>query len=195
MGVWHSFATRVDAANRRSRSAAVSRTLRFAPIVEVMQDVDPSTLQQPTQPSETAEQETRQQQQNQQRAPSFSAGEEDPQKSGSPVQGQQQSQTVLLVEDNVINAKLFQKMLVSLKHKVVLAPDGEAAVSQVLTLDTAIDIIFMDQSMPKKDGITATREIRSLEQEGKLQRKHLIVALTAVVNTESRAKFKEAGAD
>ncbi|KEQ63304.1 PAS/PAC sensor hybrid histidine kinase [Aureobasidium melanogenum CBS 110374] len=154
--VWHSFATRVDAANRRSRSATVSRTLRFDPVVEVMQD-------------------------------------EEQQKSGSPVQGQQQ--TVLLVEDNVINAKLFQKMLVSLKHKVIIAPDGEAAVSQVLTHDTAIDIIFMDQSMPKKDGITATREIRALEQEGKLQRKHLIIALTAVVNTESRAKFKEAGAD
>ncbi|KAG9682032.1 PAS/PAC sensor hybrid histidine kinase, partial [Aureobasidium melanogenum] len=190
--VWHSFATRVDAANRRSRSATVSRTLRFDPVVEVMQDIDPSTLRHPT-PSEISEQETRQQQQNQQRAPSFGAGDHEQQKSGSPVQGQQQ--TVLLVEDNVINAKLFQKMLVSLKHKVIIAPDGEAAVSQVLTHDTAIDIIFMDQSMPKKDGITATKEIRALEQEGKLQRKHLIIALTAVVNTESRAKFKEAGAD
>ncbi|KAI4737931.1 hypothetical protein E4T50_11603 [Aureobasidium sp. EXF-12298] len=190
--VWHSFATRVDAANRRSRSATISRTLRFDPVVEVMQDIDPTTLRQPSQASELSEQETRQQQQNQQRAPSFSA-DEGPPKSGSPVQAQQQ--TVLLVEDNVINAKLFQKMLVSLKHKVILAPDGEAAVSQVLTHDIAIDIIFMDQSMPKKDGITATREIRSLEQEGKLQRKHLIIALTAVVNTESRAKFKEAGAD
>jgi CheY-like chemotaxis protein len=49
--------------------------------------------------------------------------------------------------------------------------------------------------MPKKDGITATAEIRALEASGKLQRKHIIVALTAVVNTESRAKFKEAGAD
>jgi CheY-like chemotaxis protein len=49
--------------------------------------------------------------------------------------------------------------------------------------------------MPKKDGITATREIRELEAQGKLKRKHVIVALTAVVNTESRARFKEAGAD
>jgi hypothetical protein len=32
---------------------------------------------------------------------------------------------------------------VSLKHKVILAPDGEAAVSQALAHDTAIDIIFM----------------------------------------------------
>jgi signal transduction histidine kinase len=127
--VWHSFATRVDAANRRSRSAAVSRTLRFAPVVEVVQDIAPLELEQIN-----SEQEARQQQQNQQRAPSLKPGSPDP---------VPQPQTVLLVEDNVINAKLFQKMLVSLKHKVILAPDGEAAVSQALAHDTAIDIIFM----------------------------------------------------
>ncbi|KAI4730121.1 hypothetical protein E4T49_02098 [Aureobasidium sp. EXF-10728] len=188
--VWHSFATRVDAANRRSRSAAVSRTLRFAPTVEVMQDIPTSSVT-----HDTSEQETRQHQQNQQKVPSVSVDGEQQQKAGSSPVQQAQPQTVLLVEDNIINAKLFQKMLVSLGHKVILAPDGEAAVTQTLTHDTAIDIIFMDQSMPKKDGITATSEIRELETSGKLQRKHIIVALTAVVNTESRAKFKEAGAD
>jgi signal transduction histidine kinase/CheY-like chemotaxis protein len=127
--VWHSFATRVDAANRRSRSATVSRTLRFAPVVEVVQDIAPLELEQIN-----SEQEARQQQQNQQRASSLKPGSPDP---------VPQPQTVLLVEDNVINAKLFQKMLVSLKHKVILAPDGEAAVSQALAHDTAIDIIFM----------------------------------------------------
>jgi signal transduction histidine kinase len=135
--VWHSFATRVDAANRRSRSAAVSRTLRFAPVVEVVQDIAPLELAEIN-----SEQEARQQQQNQQRAPSFGAGEQASKKPGSP-DPVPQPQTVLLVEDNIINAKLFQKMLVSLKHKVILAPDGEAAVSQALAHDTAIDIIFM----------------------------------------------------
>jgi signal transduction histidine kinase/CheY-like chemotaxis protein len=138
--VWHSFATRVDAANRRSRSAAVSRTLRFAPVVEVVQDIAPLELAQIN-----SEQEARQQQQNQQRAPSV--GAEDPaaaaKKPGSPDPLVPQPQTVLLVEDNVINAKLFQKMLVSLKHKVILAPDGEVAITQALAHDTAIDIIFM----------------------------------------------------
>jgi len=50
---------------------------------------------------------------------------------------------VLLVEDNPINAKLFQKMLVSLKHTVILAPDGVAAVEKTLLHDAEIDIIFM----------------------------------------------------
>ena len=135
--IWHSFATRVDAANRRSRSATVSRTLRFAPVVEVVQDIATVELAQIN-----SEQEARQQQQNQQRAPSLVPEGLTSKKPGSP-DPVSQPQTVLLVEDNVINAKLFQKMLVSLKHKVILAPDGEAAISQTLLHDTAIDIIFM----------------------------------------------------
>ena len=135
--IWHSFATRVDAANRRSRSATVSRTLRFAPVVEVVQDIATIELAQIN-----SEQEARQQQQNQQRAPSLVPEGLTSKKPGSP-DPVSQPQTVLLVEDNVINAKLFQKMLVSLKHKVILAPDGEAAISQTLLHDTAIDIIFM----------------------------------------------------
>ncbi|THW34080.1 hypothetical protein D6C98_07441 [Aureobasidium pullulans] len=181
--IWHSFATRVDAANRRSRSAAVSRTLRFAPVVEVMTDIAPAELQQIT------EQQDRQDQQNQVSSSPEHTGV------SSPPLAKPQPQTVLLVEDNPINAKLFQKMLVSLKHTVILAPDGVAAVEKTLLHDAEIDIIFMDQSMPRKDGITATTEIRALEASNKLKRKHIIVALTAVVNTESRARFKEAGAD
>jgi CheY-like chemotaxis protein len=53
----------------------------------------------------------------------------------------------------------------------------------------------MDQSMPRKDGVTATREIRQLEATGKLKIRRPIIAVTAVVNSESQATFKEAGAD
>jgi CheY-like chemotaxis protein len=48
--------------------------------------------------------------------------------------------------------------------------------------------------MPRKDGVTATREIRELEAAGKLTRRP-IIAVTAVVNSESQAYFQEAGAD
>lgn len=129
--IWHSFATRVDAANRRSRSAAVSRTLRFAPVVEVMTDIAPAELQQIT------EQQDRQDQQNQVSSSPEHTGV------SSPPLAKPQPQTVLLVEDNPINAKLFQKMLVSLKHTVILAPDGVAAVEKTLLHDAEIDIIFM----------------------------------------------------
>lgn len=86
-------------------------------------------------------------------------------------------------------------MLSSLGYAVLLAGDGAQAIEQVMKHDKIIDLIFMDQSMPVKDGIRATREIRDLEKSKKLSKKHPIIALTAVVSTESRAQFKSAGAD
>ena len=53
----------------------------------------------------------------------------------------------------------------------------------------------MDQSMPRKDGVTATKEIRAMEAAGILSRRRPIIAVTAAVNNEARALFKAAGAD
>jgi CheY-like chemotaxis protein len=86
-------------------------------------------------------------------------------------------------------------MLLSLNYAVLLASDGQDGIDQTLTHDATIDIILMDQSMPHKDGVNATREIRELEKVGKLSRRHPIIAVTAVVNTESKRMFEEAGAD
>jgi CheY-like chemotaxis protein len=91
-------------------------------------------------------------------------------------------------------------MLVSLGCTVDTADDGQEAIERLLECDdgtgnSSIDLIFMDQSMPRKDGLTATREIRALEAQGKLSRKRPIIALTAVVSSEAQNLFKEAGAD
>ncbi|RDW91298.1 hypothetical protein BP5796_02463 [Coleophoma crateriformis] len=94
-----------------------------------------------------------------------------------------------------INQKLGNRMLTSLGYTVLLASDGDEAVAKTMQHDSVIDMILMDQSMPIKDGITATREIRALEASGELLRRHPIVAVTAVVDTDSRAQFKDAGAD
>ncbi|KAE9963155.1 hypothetical protein EG328_011633 [Venturia inaequalis] len=104
-------------------------------------------------------------------------------------------QTVLIVEDNSINQKLAKKMLVSLGYAVLSAMDGQEGVEAMLKHDSLVDVVLMDQSMPRKDGVTATREIRELEQAGKLSRRTPIIAVTAVVNTESKRLFEEAGAD
>lgn len=49
--------------------------------------------------------------------------------------------------------------------------------------------------MPVKDGITATREIREMEALGKISKRRPIIAVTAVVNSEAQALFKQAGAN
>ncbi|KAH8819876.1 PAS/PAC sensor hybrid histidine kinase [Xylogone sp. PMI_703] len=130
---------------------------------------------------------------------------------------------VLLVEDNPINRKLGSKMLTSLGYTPILANDGVECISLLLSLDspsstpseldppspmssssssppslppnTNISLILMDQSMPRKDGITTTREIRELEKAGLLKARRPIIAVTAVVSPESRRLCQEAGTD
>ena len=94
-----------------------------------------------------------------------------------------------------INQKLAKKMLLALGYAVLSASDGQEGIDQTLAHDGLIDAILMDQSMPRKDGVNATREIRELEHAGKLSRRTPIIAVTAVVNTESKRLFEEAGAD
>lgn len=86
-------------------------------------------------------------------------------------------------------------MLAALHYDVLTADDGAQAIERVCEHDDTIDVILMDQSMPRMDGITATREIRSLETSGKLSRRKPIIAVTAAVNSQSKDLFKSAGAD
>jgi len=86
-------------------------------------------------------------------------------------------------------------MLLSLGYNIISADDGQDGVDAMLKNHSTIDAVLMDQSMPRKDGVTATREIRELEQAGKLSKRIPIIAVTAVVNTEAQRLFKDAGAD
>ena len=85
-------------------------------------------------------------------------------------------------------------MLTSLGYRVLLAEDGQDAIEQLVKHDAEIDAVLMDQSMPRKDGITATKEIRAMEEAETLSRTRPIIALTAVVNSEAQALFRTAGA-
>ena len=86
-------------------------------------------------------------------------------------------------------------MLTTLKYSVLIAQDGQEAIEQTLVHDQVIDVILMDQSMPRKDGLTATKEIRELEREGTLSKRHAIIAVTAVVSNESQSLSEAAGTD
>ena len=103
--------------------------------------------------------------------------------------------TVLLVEDNPINQRLGEKMLASLNYEVVIASDGAAAIDLLLSQKLNFEVILMDQSMPRMDGVAATKKIRALEKEGKLKGRTPIIALTAVVNSDARHDFRKAGAE
>lgn len=104
--------------------------------------------------------------------------------------------TVLLVEDNKINQRLGVKMLKTLGYEVIVAGDGVDAIDKLVENDQYINIILMDLSMPRMDGIAATKKIREMEQSGTLPGgKRPIIMVTAVVGPDAQALCMSAGTD
>ncbi|WP_126976475.1 ATP-binding protein [Frigidibacter oleivorans] len=82
---------------------------------------------------------------------------------------------VLAAEDNRTNQLVFAKMVAGLAIDLAFAGDGLAALDR--WRDWRPDLIFMDVSMPRMDGVAAARAIRAAEAA---QGGHVpIVALTA----------------
>ncbi|MEY5028784.1 MAG: hypothetical protein RLZ63_1099 [Pseudomonadota bacterium] len=94
---------------------------------------------------------------------------------------------VLLVEDDPINQEISRVLLTEAGMKVDVAGDGQQALG--LTRENSYDLILMDLQMPVMDGLTATRQIRTLPQMQDVP----IIALTANTYEEDRQRCKEAG--
>lgn len=86
-------------------------------------------------------------------------------------------------------------MLASLGYDVLTADDGQAGIDEILEHDATVDAIIMDESMPRKSGTIATKEIREMEASGVLSRRRPIIAVTAVVNPAAQSNFLAVGAD
>ena len=97
---------------------------------------------------------------------------------------------ILIVEDNLINQKVTSTIIKKLGYPVTIASNGYEAVN--LCQDNNYSIIFMDLSMPKMDGIEATKRIRLAQKNGPTS---IVIALTGHVLTEYRQKCEEAGID
>ncbi|WP_237154312.1 PAS domain-containing hybrid sensor histidine kinase/response regulator [Oryzibacter oryziterrae] len=102
------------------------------------------------------------------------------------------SLNVLLCDDNEINLLLGRGLLEKLGHRVTVAADGRRAVSLVATAldngEALYDVILMDLHMPEMDGIEAARQIRRQIAGHGVGRGPHIVALTADVMPETRAR-------
>ena len=105
--------------------------------------------------------------------------------------------SVLVAEDNEINALLMRSLLTRLGHQAVITTNGEAALESWLAAQSAgapYDLILMDIQMPRLDGIETTRRIRAREA-GQAGRLTPILALTANTLVEDRYACFEAGMD
>jgi PAS domain S-box-containing protein len=105
--------------------------------------------------------------------------------------------SILVAEDNEINALLARALLIRLGHRPIIASDGEAAVESWLAARAAgsgFDLVLMDLQMPGMDGLEATRRIRAAELEAGDARTR-ILAVTANAQTEDREAMLAAGLD
>src|SRR2546423_4891652 len=105
--------------------------------------------------------------------------------------------SVLVAEDNDINALLARALLPRLGHRPAVAANGAAAVEAYLAAASSgppYDLVLMDVRMPELDGLEATRHIRAAEAAMGLRRTR-IVALTANAFGEDREACLAAGMD
>lgn len=97
---------------------------------------------------------------------------------------------ILLVEDSPDNQLLIRSYLKTSDYILDVADHGGIAVEKFKT--THYDLILMDIQMPVMDGCTATKAIRSWEQDHNLPSTP-IIALTALALREEGARILDAG--
>ncbi|HOO72061.1 MAG TPA: ATP-binding protein [Spirochaetota bacterium] len=103
-----------------------------------------------------------------------------------------QNLSILLAEDNKINARLAEVVLSKLGHRVTVAVDGMEVLEKLEK--GRYDIIFMDIEMPKMSGIEATQCIRN-GLTGVENAQIPIIAMTAHVLEEVHDECRKAGMD
>jgi signal transduction histidine kinase/CheY-like chemotaxis protein len=98
---------------------------------------------------------------------------------------------VLLAEDNLFNQELLGVILAEAGVETEIADNGAEAVRRVKEGGAPLDVVLMDVHMPVMDGFEATRAIRNDQRFSGLP----IIAMTADITAEDRARCLEAGMD
>ncbi|PWE33984.1 hypothetical protein DDZ14_02135 [Maritimibacter sp. 55A14] len=100
--------------------------------------------------------------------------------------------TILAAEDNATNRLILRKMLEDTGAALHLARDGVEAVDLFSRLRP--DLVLMDMSMPRRNGLDATAHIRGIEAARGWPRCS-VLALTANAFAEDRVQCGAAGMD
>lgn len=107
------------------------------------------------------------------------------------VQHELGSLSVLLVEDNEINAIVVEAFLERMGHNVFLVATGEEAVDKIT--EKSFGVVLMDISLPGIDGVEAARRIRNLDN--KASNSVPIIAMSAHVFQNEIAQILDAEMD
>ncbi|MBI5771013.1 MAG: response regulator [Verrucomicrobia bacterium] len=101
---------------------------------------------------------------------------------------------VLVAEDNTVNQRLMQRILTNLGCRWTIAENGQRTLDELRQPEAAFDVVLLDLHMPELDGSTALQRIRAGEC-GLRAQGLWIIALTADVRQEQRARVLAAGAN
>lgn len=100
---------------------------------------------------------------------------------------------ILIVDDHELNRSLLREVVEDYakekKLELLINTAENGALAVELFKQNSYDIIFMDITMPKMDGIEATKQIREISK------KVLIVAISAQNDTKSQKSILDAGAE
>ena len=98
---------------------------------------------------------------------------------------------ILVVDDNIMNRKVFAKLLEPTKMQIDQAESGFECIDKMK--ETRYDIVFLDHMMPQMDGTETLRRLR--EMTGYPSECSVIVALTANAFVGARQQYISEGFD
>ena len=99
--------------------------------------------------------------------------------------------SILIVEDNVVNAMVVEAFVARMGHEALVAPTAEEGLE--LLEGQAFDLVLMDISLPGIDGIEATKRIRA--DSDPTIRSLPIIAMSAHVFDSEVAQHLQSGMD
>ncbi|MBT3990303.1 MAG: response regulator [Rhodospirillaceae bacterium] len=99
------------------------------------------------------------------------------------------AKTILIVEDNELNMKLFNDLLQAHGYDTLQTKDGNEAVA--MTEEHRPDLILMDIQLPKISGLEITKLIKEKDELRDIP----VIAVTAFAMKGDEEKIMEGGCD
>lgn len=109
--------------------------------------------------------------------------------SGGPGAGLERPKTVLIVEDNELNMKLFNDILEAQGYAVLQTRDGLSALD--IARRHMPDLILMDIQLPEVSGIEVTKWLKEDERLRSIP----VIAVTAFAMKGDEEKIREGGCE
>lgn len=95
---------------------------------------------------------------------------------------------ILVAEDNFINQKYLERLLIKLEYSFLIVGTGSEVI-EVLKSEK-YDILFLDISMPDMDGFEVMKIIK---EKFRQEKQPIVIAITANSSDEDKEKYLSVG--